>query len=79
MNGRIYSQEVFEKALLDLQRGEMYCSNCFSNDLDYKERDTNIVYIHDYKCYSCFNMIHKSDILSKSQVREKKIDRVLKK
>ena len=52
MSGRIYSQEVFEKALREIEKGEKYCPNCLSNDIDYKERDNNIVYIHEYKCYS---------------------------
>lgn len=79
MNSRIYPQEVFEKALREIEKGEKYCPNCLSNDIDYKERDNNIVYIHEYKCYSCFKIFHKNSSLNKSQVRDKKIDRVLEK
>lgn len=77
MNNRIYPRDAFEKAMKDLLDGKYYCPNCLCNDLDYSDRETGIIYIDEFKCYSCMRIFNSTLRLSKQEVRDKKIDRVL--
>ena len=82
MNSRIYPKEVLENAINEYL-GKIYCPHCYSFVIDsvlsyakynIKSKVRNIKY-----CNSCERHTKSNDLLSKSEIRTKKIDEVLKK
>jgi DNA-directed RNA polymerase subunit RPC12/RpoP len=83
MNTRIYPQNVFLEQVEKLKnRDKIYCPNCYSLVIDtfmsYSKYDLQSKVRNVKKCISC-GKVHKSDsILTLIDVRNKKIDEVLK-
>ena len=79
----IYTKEVFNseiKKLLD--QGRLYCPDCYSiNILDvsltYSKYDIKSRVRGLRKCDRCSGVFKSNEILTKSEVRNKKIDEVL--
>ncbi len=80
MNNRIYPKSIFDKAMkdYDLKIRNLHCPKCLDNYLGYVDEHTGTIYLNDYKCYMCSNVFDMSDALTKQDVRNKKIDIVLK-
>ena len=77
MSSRIYPDEIFEKEFEKLRLGLCYCPYCFNNNLSNKDGPFQLFY--DYICLDCDEKFYANECLNKSDVRDKKIDRVLKK
>jgi len=81
MNNRIYPGYVMEKEMAKLQ-GKIYCPNCYSIEtigavsyfpyIESDERGTT-------SCMNCRKRYKHLELLNKEQVRNKKIDEVLRK
>lgn len=76
-NGRIYPSAAFTKALADLKNKLLYCPKCFGNNIN--DRDGNLIWFHDYKCFDCNSFFDRSRAINKDTMRDKKIKRVLRK
>lgn len=80
MNNRIYTKEVFEKEIQRLN-GKIYCPNCHSSSTTFNESyfpctaSTKRGLINCSNCRSNFEVC---DLLSLDDIREKKINEVLK-
>jgi len=83
MNSRIYPKEVFNAEINKLlNQGRIYCPDCYSiNILDvsltYSKYNTKSKVRELRKCGRCSGIFKSSEILTKSEVRNKKIDEVL--
>lgn len=81
MNNRIYPKSVFDKAIKDfeLKLNNYYCPKCFNNNcVSDVDKETGTIYLEQYKCHNCSSLFDFSDALTKQDVRNKKIDIVLK-
>ena len=76
MNGRIYSEEIFKQELAKLEMGFCYCPYCFSNNLS--NNLSWFVLFYDYNCYDCGKIFSRNKSLAKNEVRNKKINTILK-
>ena len=76
MNGRIYSEELFKKELEKLKMGFYYCPHCYSNNLSCAVG--GFVLFYDYNCTDCDETFNRNKSLTKSEVRNKKINSILK-
>ena len=73
MNKRIYDKEVY-KSQVTMHRiiiGKLSCTHCYSSDIGVVKGDTCI-------CNSCKSIIEFEELLTTPQVRNKKIDDILK-
>ena len=82
MNSRIYPKEVFENEV-NKYLGKIYCPHCYSFVIDsvlsyakynIKSKVRNMKY-----CGSCEKHTNNNNLLTKVEIRTKKIDEVLKK
>lgn len=82
MNSRIYPKEVYENEI-NRYLGKIYCPHCYSFVIDsvlsYVKYDIQSKVRNIKYCNSCEKHTKNSDLLSKKEIRTKKIDEVLKK
>ena len=82
MNNRIYPKDLFEIEVNRL-KGKVYCPNCYSNAvivgnvsyypyIESKERGTS-------SCHNCSMVFNFNNLLTKDEVRDRKIDEITKK
>lgn len=81
MNSRIYPPEIFEKEVMKLQ-GKIYCPNCYSFNIS--SVISYFPYIESKKrgclsCRCCNQRCRPNQLLTINEVRNKKIDGVIKK
>ena len=81
MSGRVYPPHFFEKEVARYQ-GKIHCPNCYS--MDTFRAVSYFPYIESEKsgssyCMRCRKNHKNLDLLSKEEVRNKKIDEVLEK
>jgi hypothetical protein len=72
MNNRIYDKEIY-KSQVTMTRiiiAKLSCSHCYSLDIGVVKGDTCI-------CNSCKNIIEFKNLLTPSQLRNKKIEDIL--
>ncbi len=77
MSSRIYSEETYQREIDRLKLGYLHCPECYSKNIDYKT-DEGFTLFHDYICKDCKRSRSKNDFLTLSQVRNKKINKLLK-
>jgi ribosomal protein L37AE/L43A len=70
MNSRIYPADIYTKQILRLQFGKLSCPNCYSNDIRSLKKDI-------WKCNSCKVRVDFKNLLTPSQLRNKKIEDIL--
>lgn len=78
MNSRIYPSEIFEKEFMKIQ-GKIYCPNCYSFNIN-----SYFPYIESKKrgslsCKICNKRCKLDQLLTTNEVRDKKINEVIKK
>lgn len=80
MNNRIYPKYVMDQAIrsLELKLNNHYCPKCFNNNISDVDKENGTIYLEQYKCHNCSRLFDFSDVLTKQDVRNKKIDIVLK-
>ncbi len=76
MSGRIYSKEIFQKQFDIYKMCYLYCPNCFGNNLTSKEG--HFMLFQDYKCLDCNKLFYKEDALTRQNIRNRKIECLLK-
>lgn len=76
MNNRIYSEEVYKKEIEKLKLKYYYCPKCLGNDLTDKVEYLQLV--GNFYCERCKQTFNKSLALTKSKIREIKINKILK-
>lgn len=81
MNSRIYPSEIFEKEVMKIQ-GKIYCPNCYSFNII--SVISYFPYIESKKrgsvsCKTCNKRYNPNQLLTINEVRNKKIDEVIKK
>jgi len=70
MNSRIYPKELYQKEVNRIVIGKLSCPNCFSSDITTNSGD-------NCKCKKCQSKFDFKNLLSQTQVRDKKIEQIL--
>ena len=78
MNKRLYNEGVFNKALEDYMErsSDKYCYYCYSNNLE--KTYNHYAMSGDYRCLDCSKYFSQGMALSKQEMRNFKINDVLK-
>lgn len=79
MSSRIYSQEVFDNEIKELDKRMRCCPKCFGSNISFK--DGYFILLHDYICLDCRFVTSKSAFPYKhkviSDIRNKKINEII--
>lgn len=82
MNTRVYPPEIYQKALNDLL-GKKYCPHCYSDTkkitLSYSSLNIRSSVRNVKRCECCKKVLNDTELLNKQDIRNKKIEEVLKK
>lgn len=71
MNSRIYPENMYIEQILRVQFGKLSCPNCYSNDIGSIKKDI-------CKCNSCKIEIDFKNLLTPLELRNRKIEDILK-
>jgi transposase-like protein len=76
MSSRIYPKEVFDREVDRLRSKYYYCPKCYSNNIS--NADGYFTLVYEYKCYGCKNVFLKKEALTLNDIRNLKINKIIK-
>ncbi len=71
MNSRIYPEELYQRKVSRIIIGKLSCPNCFSSKIN------TIITSDDCECQICKSKFEFKELLNQTEVRDKKIERIL--
>ncbi len=70
MNNRIYPRHQYVREVNRVRIAKLHCPKCFSNNVYCDLND-------DCNCKNCYTKFRFSNLLTHTQVRDKKIDQII--
>jgi len=75
-NSRIYDEKIFKDKIEKLRTEYYYCPHCFANNLT-SITSGGAILIHDYLCINCNETFDIILALTKTEIRELKLNKLL--